>query len=184
MTETVDLHWLEQPLDEDDPAIVAIRDDVLARIAADAPTREVLTAICRGIESQEDGVIASVLLVSEDGRHLVHGAAPSLPEAYCLAIDGVEVADGVGACGTAAATGRTVITDDVLSDPRWADFRDLATSHGLRSCHSTPVKDDRDRVIATFALYRRRPSTPTLHERQLAAYFSHLVDVALRVVIV
>lgn len=172
-------HWLEEPLEPDD-SILAARARVLELLAQDEKLTVVLEQLCRDIEEQEPGILASVLLVSEDGSSLVHGAGPSLPSAYLEAIDGIAIGDGIGSCGTAAATKRPTIAKDVQSDPNWADFKDLAAEHGLASCYSTPVVNDNGKVVATFAIYRREPSEPSLRERQLAHWFQHLVDVAIR----
>ena len=64
--------------------------------------------------------MCSILLLDEDGRHLRHGAAPSLPSAYVEAIDGVAIGPSVGSCGTAAYLGERVVVEDVRSDPLWA----------------------------------------------------------------
>ena len=44
-----------------------------------------------------------------------------------------------GSCGTAMYTRQAVVVTDMLTDPLWADYRDLAKISGLRSCWSTPI---------------------------------------------
>ena len=74
------------------------------------------------VEEHGDDVLASILLLDRDGRHLRHGAAPSLPAAYCEAIDGVAIGPSVGSCGTAAYRRERVGVSDIASDPLWADY--------------------------------------------------------------
>jgi diguanylate cyclase (GGDEF)-like protein len=112
---------------------------VLEMIATRAPLPEILERLVRLIESQSPGVMASVLLLDDDGQQLRHGAAPSLPQAYAAAIDGVRAGPNVGSCGTAVFRGEPVIVTDIQSDPLWADYRTLAASHGLRACWSAPI---------------------------------------------
>ena len=50
------------------------------------------------------GLLASILILDDNGQQLREGAAPSLPEAYNRAIDGVAIGPSVGSCGTAAFT--------------------------------------------------------------------------------
>lgn len=107
------------------------------------------------------GMAASVLLVTPGGLRLRHAAAPSLPAAYCEAIDGIEIGPEVGSCGTAAYLRRPVFVEDVRTDPRWLQFRSLADAHGIRACWSTPLLDDGDRLVGTFALYNYTPRAPT-----------------------
>jgi GAF domain-containing protein len=112
----------------------------------------------------ETFILTSILLV--DGKTLRHGAAPSLPEAYCQAIDGLEYGPSTGSCGTAAYFGRAIYVTDIASDPYWADYKDLALEHRLRACWSTPIFDDDRNVIATFAIYHMNPGSPTDDEIQ------------------
>jgi GAF domain-containing protein len=110
----------------------------------------------------DDYILTSILLV--DGKQLRHGAAPSLPEAYCQAIDGLEYGPDEGSCGTAAHFGRPVYVTDIATDPFWAQYRHLALEHGLRACWSTPIFDDERNVIGTFAIYHLTPRGPTQDE--------------------
>lgn len=151
---------------------------ILALINDDRPLGEVLETICHVIEAQAEGMIASVLLVDAAGEHLLLGAAPSLPPAYNAAIDGLTIGDGVGSCGTAAATGVPCFVDDIAQHPNWVPFRHLAARHTLGACWSTPVRASDGRVIATFGMYYPTPRSASLTERKLIDYTAHLVAIA------
>lgn len=112
----------------------------------------------------ETELVTSILLLSHDGRRLSHGAGPNLPRSYRDAIDGTEIGPSVGSCGTAAFLGRPIYVTDIETDPLWADYRDLALAHGLRSCWSTPIRDPDGALIGTFAIYHRSPGSPTRNE--------------------
>lgn len=144
-----------------------------------APLPEVLEGIAVFAERQMDGALCSILLLSADGKHLVHGAAPSLPEFYNRAIDGLAIGEGVGSCGTAAFTGRTVIVEDVLTHPYWANYRDLAARAGLRACWSEPIVSGDNKVLGTFALYHREPCAPTPEEMALNRQAAWLAAIAI-----
>jgi GAF domain-containing protein len=111
-----------------------------------------------------DELIASVLLLSADGKRLSHGSAPNLPRSFRDAIDGAEIGPCAGSCGTAAFLGRPVYALDIAIDPLWADYRHLALPLGLRSCWSTPIRDPQGSVIGTFAIYHRTVGGPTRDE--------------------
>lgn len=133
-----------------------------------APLREVLDVLVRTIEAQSsNGVLGSILLLDADGRHLRHGAAPSLPDGYNAAIDGIEIGPRVGSCGTAAFTAKTVIVSDIENDPLWSAFKALALEHGLRACWSTPIFSSAGKVLGTFALYHRVIATPSARDREI-----------------
>lgn len=152
---------------------------ILALISEDRPLEEMLDAICRLVDAQADGMFSSVLLLDETGEHLLHGAAPHLPEAYSKAVNGLTIGEGVGSCGTAAARGEQVIVEDITTHPYWAQFKAFAHDiHGLAACWSTPIRAYDGRVVATFAIYHDKPKTPTLKERKLIDFTSHLVAIA------
>ena len=52
---------------------------ILEMIAAGAPLSEILNSLVLLIEAQSPEMLCSVLLLSADGNHIRHGAAPSLP---------------------------------------------------------------------------------------------------------
>src|SRR5215813_11980131 len=58
---------------------------VLELIAEDAPLSEILTNLVLLMEVQAEGLRCSILLLSRDGIHVEHGAAPNLPEVYVKA---------------------------------------------------------------------------------------------------
>jgi len=138
---------------------------VLELAIGDSPLERTLGELIGIVEStSRTGVLGSILLLDQDGVHLRHGAAPSLPDAYCEAIDGAEIGPRAGSCGTAAYTATPVFVSDIASDPLWADFRELAEAHGLRACWSTPILTAGRRVLGTFAMYHREPREPTVRD--------------------
>jgi GAF domain-containing protein len=151
-------------------------EELLGRLDGGAPLSQVLEGLILQIEAaSHGGMLGSILLLDEDGRRLLHGAAPSLPEAYSRAIHGIEIGPKVGSCGTAAYLGHAVYVTDVSTDPLWEDFRDLALSHGLRACWSTPIVGEAGEVLGTFAIYHRTPRTPTPDELELTRAVSAVV---------
>jgi len=141
---------------------------VLELAVVDSPLEETLGELLQIVESMSTtGVLGSVLLLDEDGKHLRHGAAPSLPAAYCDAIDGSEIGPCVGSCGTAAYTAEPVFVSDIANDPLWVDFRELADEHGLRACWSTPILTAGGKVLGTFAMYHKEPREPTVRDLAL-----------------
>src|SRR5204863_7556614 len=87
---------------------------VLEMIAADAPLPDVLNSLVLLMEGQAEGLRCSILLLNRDGKHVRHGAAPNLPEAYVKAVNGAAIGPRNGSCGTAMYTRRTVVGTDVM----------------------------------------------------------------------
>ncbi len=150
---------------------------VLELVATGRQTSEVLDALARGMEVQLDGALCSVLLLEGTRFHLA--AAPSLPAAYNMAIEGLAIGPAVGSCGTAAYRNERVIVEDIANDPLWASFRDLALSHGLRACWSMPIRSGSGDVLGTFAVYYRAPRAPSEAELAMAERASALAGIAI-----
>ena len=134
-------------------------------VAAGAQLTPILENLLLAVEAETEGrMLTSILLLDPDGKRLLHGAAPSLPQAYNAAIHGIEIGQGVGSCGTAAYLGHPVYVTDIETDPLWKDFKDLAAEHGLRACWSTPIIGSDRAVLGTFAIYHRAPRSPSPDE--------------------
>jgi len=75
--------------------------------------------------------------------------------------------------------GQPVIVRDVLIDPRWEDYRDLAVANGLRACWSTPIISERGKVLGSFAMYYREPRSPSAEEVRLTEIATQLAAIAI-----
>ncbi|MDX8388879.1 MAG: response regulator, partial [Mariprofundaceae bacterium] len=137
---------------------------ILAGVVKNAPLKQSLENLIHMYEKGGSSLKASILL--RHGNHLNHGAAPNLPDAYCQAIDGVEIGPNVGSCGTAAFLGKRVIVSDIATDPLWASYKELALAHQLCACWSEPIIDHHGVVLGTFAMYYDHINTPS--EQDLA----------------
>ena len=155
------------------------RSRVLERLAAGAPLEEVLSILVESAEAVEPDMLCSILLLDDEKKHLRHCAAPSLPDFYNEAVDGLEIGRGVGSCGEAAATGKRVIIEDVLTHPNWAPFRDLAKRAGVRAAWSEPVVSSTGATLATFAMYYREPCRPSPRQLELIASGAQLAGIAI-----
>jgi diguanylate cyclase (GGDEF)-like protein/PAS domain S-box-containing protein len=138
--------------------------DILEGIAAQRPLVESLARIARLHEELNPNALCSVLLLDDAGEHVLHGAGPSLPEAFNRAIDGLEIGEAHGSCGTAAWRRERVVVADIATHPYWENYKTLALPHGLKACWSTPVLGRGDRVLGTFAVYYRECREPTHDE--------------------
>src|ERR1700675_2569100 len=121
-------------------------------IAHDAPLKEILEKLVRVVEAQFAGLLCSVLLLDEDGEHVRHGAAPSLPKAYTEAINGLSIGPQAGSCGTAMYRRELVVVTDILEDPLWEPYRDVAEPCGFRACWSIPILAYSGKALGSFAM--------------------------------
>jgi PAS domain S-box-containing protein len=165
-------------------AIEAARRRILEMIASDAPLVETLKALMTSFEAIQPTVRASAYLVAEGSRvagegNLVCAAAPSLPPPYANHVARIPICEGVGACGTAAATRRPVFCPDIENDPKWVGFAEIAVTHGLLACWSTPLIGARGELLGTFAGYLREARMPTDAEREVLDSAIHLAQIAI-----
>ena len=155
------------------------QSQVLEMIARGEPLEEVLTSLMLLIEAQADEMLCSVLLLSDDGAHVRHGAAPSLPVDYVRAVDGAPIGPKNGSCGTAMYLAKPVIVTDIFADPLWEDYRELAKASGLRACWSTPILSGSGQVLGSFAMYYRQPQSPSGSEAKLTEVATHIAGIAI-----
>src|SRR5947208_2837556 len=160
----------------------ALRDGesrILEMIARDAPLEEILESLVRVVEAQFAGLLCSVLLLDEDGQHMRHGAAPSLPKPYIEAIDGHCIGPKAGSCGTAMYRREPVVVSDILQDPLWEPYRSVAEPYGFRACWSTPILTHSGKALGSFAMYYREPRSPSPAETHALEMATHLAGIAI-----
>jgi PAS domain S-box-containing protein len=160
----------------------ALRDGesrILEMIARDAPLEKILENLVLVVEAQFAGLLCSVLLLDEDGQHARHGAAPSLPDPYSRAIDGLCIGPNAGSCGTAMYRRESVVVTDILRDPLWEPYRSVAEPYGLRACWSTPILEHSGKVLGSFAMYYREPRSPSSAETHALKMATHLAGIAI-----
>ncbi len=87
------------------PGLFETQNDVIDLMASGAPLNAILLHIARLVERLAPPALCSIVLLDTDGRHLRAAAAPSLPEAYQRALDGVEIGAVAGSCGTRRLSG-------------------------------------------------------------------------------
>lgn len=160
---------------------------VLEQIASGASLTATLDKITEFVEGKLPGSICSILLLDDEGKCLRLGAGKRLPPDFSAAVDGVEIGEGVGACGTAAARGEPVISVDIAQDAFWRDYAALATAHNLRACWCVPIATrDHQRgpatsttAYGTLALYFRRPKAPSNGELEILQRAAQLAGIAI-----
>jgi PAS domain S-box-containing protein len=161
-------------------ALAMAEQRVLEMVASGASLQSTLERLVLEVEAQASPAIASILLLSADGKRVSTGAAPHLPEEVSRAFDGAEIGPDRGSCGTAASLRRPVIVTDIETDPLWKDFRGIALKQDLRACWSTPILSRQGRVLGTFALYYHERRAPKEDDLDLIARIVHVAGIALQ----
>jgi PAS domain S-box-containing protein len=169
----------EQEAHEHSSKFIEEERHVLKLIAAGASLKEVLDAITAAIERMSPGCLCSILLLDEARLHLREGSAGSLPQEYMRAVDGLPIGPDVGSCGSAAYRNQTVIVTDIETDYRWAEAKALPLGFGLRACWSVPVRDSKNQVLGTFAMYHQQITAPIARDLGVVEAGAHLAGNAI-----
>ncbi|MSR63384.1 MAG: GAF domain-containing protein [Planctomycetes bacterium] len=159
--------------------VLRAHNRLLSALARGEDPERVLAQIVHAAEELVADMHCSVLLLASDGRHLRHGFAPSLPQEYNAAIDGLEIGPHVGSCGAAAALGERVVVADVMTHPNWEPYRALAQSSGIRACWSQPIRAADGALLGTFAMYYPAPRVPEPYEERFMEAMAHMAGIAI-----
>lgn len=158
--------------------LAELQSEVLEMFAYGQPAAAVAMTICQRAEIFVADALCSVVTVDRAGK--IHPlAAPSLPDHYAKAIDGIVIGPEVGSCGTAAYRREPVEVCDIAIDPLWQDYKALVLPLGLKACWASPIRARDGQVIGTFAFYFRSRRGPNDVERQIVERCTHLCALAI-----
>lgn len=155
------------------------RNHVLEQLASDNSLHYILTELLLGIEQLNPEMLCSILLLDHEGKYFDEVFAPSLPDFYNSAVNGIAIGMGVGSCGTAAFIKERVIVDDIATHPFWAPYKELAAIAGLSSCWSQPIFSSAEQILGTFAIYHTKRRTPTKADIDLIEHSANLACIAI-----
>ena len=158
---------------------LALHNQILQQINQGIELPELLDELARQIEALHPGMLCTILLLDNEGKHLYLGAAPSLPDFYHQAINGLAIGDSAGGCGTAAYRNERVIIEDMQEHPYCESFRELAKLADIESCWSQPIRNSKGEVLGTFGLHHRQPSLPTNAEITLIEHYANLAQLGI-----
>ncbi|MBC8113113.1 MAG: PAS domain-containing protein, partial [Candidatus Saccharimonas sp.] len=157
-----------------------IRNSVMESLTTGAPLTDILDVLARGLEEESPTRAISILLLDRDGRRLLTGAAPSLPEFFTAAVNGIEIGSGVGPCSTAVHLRERMIVEDIQQHPSCgALYKEVAARAGLASCWSQPIYGESDRLLGTFAVYDNKVSHPSEADIQFIEVASQVAGIAI-----
>ena len=142
-------------------ALGEARRAVLSQLGQGADLQTGLKALVSAIESVKTEMRISVMLLDDTGKRVKFVASNRLPVEFTDSLQGAEIGPDIGTCGTAAYTGQRVISEDILTDPKWKDFGEQAKMSGMRACWSEPVRDVSGTVLGAFAVYYPAACQPT-----------------------
>ncbi len=147
--------------------LLALELRVFKLMSSEAPLKQVLDVIARGIELQAPFMRAGILLFDHKRQRLLRGASPHLPSELDACLENIDLTPLKGSYGAAIYRKERVIVSDTFVDPLWESVRPLAQQFGLRSCVVQPVLSPLGEVLGVFTLYYEEARYPSSLELQL-----------------
>ncbi len=142
----------------------ANRRAMLEMLTEEKPIDEALFGIAKGIEDEHEGAFCSILLFDATSQSLKHCAAPSLPEFYNKAVDGMMLDCNDIATGKALFSNKRVVTENIFYDSAWKHLFPFVRKAGLGACWSEPIISSKGDLLGTISIYRRHQYKPTDEE--------------------
>jgi len=152
---------------------------ILNMVATGAELRHILREIALFAEVQAGRGFCSIMLLDADKNLLCDMASPNLPDEYVRAVGDIPTDATGGSCGTAAMRAEPVIVADIVHDPLWATYRDLALEQGLTACSSWPIIAKDRSVLGTISLYFADIVHPTSRDIELFGICADLAAIAI-----
>ncbi|NWJ96219.1 MAG: diguanylate cyclase [Chloroflexi bacterium] len=155
------------------------RNHVLEMITSSATLPDILAQIAQMVKRQGLGIHCNVLLLHPEDGKFYHAITSNLAYDLIQAADLIAMEPVLGAHEKENYYRKTFIVPDIVNDPRWEKYREVALTHRLRAWWSVPILSSHEEVLGTFAIYYHEPKSPTQKEQQLLETASRLAAIAI-----
>ncbi len=154
---------------------------VSAAVAEDGELEDTLGQIARAAAQLLNAQAAAIMLrEAESGTGLAVAGSYGLSDKYADYLNTLRPLEvGHGPSGLAAKHGKPVCIEDVLEDPIFAPWRDLAIREHYRSMVSVPLRP-KGSVIGVLNAYRAEPGPWTEREVDLLSLLADHAAIAIR----
>lgn len=159
--------------------ILQFQQEILQLVVLGNDYKEICEKVCLLMEQLLDNAVASVMLLDKEKQCMNVFAAPSVPEACIVQLNGLHPGPGAGSCGNAVFRQEPVFIESTLDDPRWQNIRQLAIDFNILSCWSMPVRSKGGECIGSFALSSFEHRLPSTFHRKLLEIGSFIIGIAL-----
>ncbi|MCE7913759.1 MAG: EAL domain-containing protein [Nitrosomonas sp. PRO4] len=164
---------------EEQGRILQFQQEVLELVVLGNDYREICEKVCLLIEQLLEDAVATVMLLDKEKQCMNVFAAPSVPEACIVQLNGLRPGPDSGSCGNAVFRQEAVFIESTLDDPRWQSIRQLAIDFNILSCWSMPVRSKGGECIGSFALSSFVRRLPNTYHRKLLEIGSFIIGIAL-----
>lgn len=154
--------------------------DMSVRLAATLDLQFILEEALR-TAAEIDKTNMGILSIYRPDRNHVHlGSSLGFDAEYLKSLE--TSASSCSASGMCFQQRRRVVVEDVVADPAFAAFQNVARRGGFRSAHSTPLVTRSGNIVGVLTTYSRQPYRPTeramrlidVYARQAADYIENV----------
>ncbi len=157
-----------------------LHKNIIDLIVSGRPLNETLQNITEAIEFEFPDSLASVMKYNQDSETLDYICGGKFSKEYIDGINGLKVGKGLGACGHAVYTKGMVVSEELLNDEYWEQFRELVIAENLNACFSIPILSSNGSVLGTFAVYHRIPFKPSKDNISFIEGFVSIASIAMQ----
>lgn len=145
--------------------LLELQSNILGMAASSCDCTGLAEKLCLLAEQLEPESVASIMLRNQSDNCMYVHSGPSLPIEAIEALNGLAV--GKGSCGNVVAHNDEMFVSNTLQDKRWDDLRGFAEKFNVLSCWASPVRNDANEVIGSFALSSFQVSEPNSFQQTL-----------------
>ena len=161
-------------------ALIKLQQEIYNDIGKGYMLSFLLQKACYAAESFfKDEAKCTVLFVDEKGYFQI-GADNSMPKEFHENVENVKASPATGTCGAAYHTKKTVVVEDMRTDPLWENLRYLVEEFHLISSWSVPINDAEVNPIGTFGIYFTEKTLPTENDIKFMEQLSSVVSLTMR----
>ena len=153
---------------------------ILEMTASHGKSTDVLAQLCQLAESLLPNSVASIMLKNTTTGLMSVLSAPSIPQAGIDALANLKPGMGGGSCGNAVFRNEAQFVLNTFEDERWQDLRQVAYDFNLCSCWSTPVRNDDNEAMGSFALSSFEHRSPAPFHKKLLETGAAIIRVVLK----
>jgi len=155
------------------------RGRILELLVREHSIAVILEHIAKGIEQLNPMMFCIIALLNPDKKTLHVVSAPSLPDFFVQALEGMKIGLGMGSIGTVAYTKQRLIVEDVMAHPYWQKNKELALKAGIGSSWAEPIIGAKGDVLGTFGVYHHQAQSPTDYDITLIEQSARLISIAI-----
>jgi diguanylate cyclase (GGDEF)-like protein/PAS domain S-box-containing protein len=152
------------------------QNKVLEMVAKGSTIEKVLEQINQLFESVLYGGICSILLIKEN--KLLIGA--STLNDYLQEMGRASINSSADSYGTFSFKDQKIVVSDIMEDPIWGKYTEIALKYGIRVRWAAPVFDNQANIIGIFSVYFKEVIHPSESDIQVIEKATYLTSLTLQ----